>query len=64
MTMNSIHVFLKNVPLGRDELTRITGKVFHQVVCNCIHVHCPLTTTEAVVISHTLLISSLITVID
>ena len=62
--MNRIHVFFKNVPLGRGEVTWITGEVFHQVVCNCIHVQCPLTTTEAAVISHKLLISSLMTVID
>ena len=36
--MNCIHMFLKNIPLSRVEAAWLADEVFHQVVCNCIHV--------------------------
>ena len=52
--MNIIHVFLKNFFLNRDEATCLTGKIFHQIVCNFIHVHCSACSpiTVAIVLAH------------
>ena len=54
VTMNIIHVFLKNVPLSRVEATCLTGEIFHRIVCNCIHAHCSACSpmTVSIVLAH------------